>query len=417
MRSFSVVVYFFKETSCNDTPSCYCPAVGACEIYRYKLNLNALVKNNTHIGQHNREYIFTIMAINNAKLRDISRIDILVDDSPPVAGVVIEGATGTPDIDYSSGEEIIVSWDGFIDHESGIKLYKIGFDKQCFPIEYFMKREENATFVSYQTSLKVKSHGSGAYFTTVVAFNNAMEPSIPVCSDGIIFDDTPPNVSDIRVEHLRATEIIGCLQGDAFLILENLTAIPLQDTQKCSNACNTSIEMDLISFLPIAYSPGNDTDVADDLCSRLPSYDHNWAMYLPSDKVYMNYKVSDAESQIGDVQIGFAFDPSWFADPDIIGFDSSHTHTRFTRAHTGINRGMAFYIILNAVNKADLSTIIQFGPIIIDETPPFYGGSLKIDIHENFIYCIWNNKTFVEMEERGKISQILFRIGTCFCIG
>ena len=244
-----------------------------------------------------------------------------------------------------------------------------------------------------------------------------MEPSKPVCSDGIVFDDTPPSVSNIRVEHLRATEIIGCLQGGAFLILENLSAIPLQDTQKCSDVCNTSIEMELISFLPIAYSPTNDTDVADDLCNRLPAYDHNWAMYLPSDKVYMNWKLSDAESQIRDVQIGFASDPSSFADPDIIGFDSFHTHARFTRTHTGINRGMAFYIILNAVNKADLSTIVQFGPIIIDETPPVYDGSLKINIHGIFIYCIWNNKTFQEMEEREKLSQILFRIGTFYCIG
>ena len=73
--------------------------------------MNSLKKNNTHIGLHNREYFFTVMATNNAKLKEVSTVEILADDSPPAAGVVQEGGAGTPDIDYSSDTELIISWD------------------------------------------------------------------------------------------------------------------------------------------------------------------------------------------------------------------------------------------------------------------------------------------------------------------
>ena len=36
--------------------------------------------------------------------------------------------------------------------------------------------------------------GEGTYHVTVVAFNTALRHSAPVCSDGIIIDNTPPNI-------------------------------------------------------------------------------------------------------------------------------------------------------------------------------------------------------------------------------
>ena len=44
------------------------------------------------------------------------------------------------------------------------------------------------------------NHGvqeTGTFHVTVVAYNEALEPSNPVCSDGITVDTTPPQVNKI----------------------------------------------------------------------------------------------------------------------------------------------------------------------------------------------------------------------------
>ena len=40
---------------------------------------------------------------------------------------------------------------------------------------------------------------TGTYYITVVAYNEALEPSTPVCSDGITIDTTPPQVQPIYI--------------------------------------------------------------------------------------------------------------------------------------------------------------------------------------------------------------------------
>ena len=375
------------------------------------MNLNALVNNNTHVGKHNREYFFTIMATNNAKLKTISTVDILADDSPPAVGVVQEGEAGTPDADYSSADYVILSWSGFIDHESGIKLYRVGFKSTCLSTEELTGNLASDIYETTATTMKVRPSILRKYYTTVVALNNAMEPSKPVCSDGITFDTTDPKVTNITLEHVKAKEIIGCFRNKPFLILKNLRAVPLLITEKCSLVCNASKDMELIALLPVAESTTNDTDVADDMCTRLPVYNDDWAMYLPSDKVFMNWNVEDAESQIRDVHVGFASDPSEIISPDIVAYEGVHSHNRYSRIHSGLDRGNEFNIILKASNKADLETIVVFGPIIIDETPPLYTGSIDIHVTKYFIFCIWDNTTFLETEQKEELSTVIFRIG------
>jgi hypothetical protein len=56
---------------------------------------------NMHEGTHNKRYFFTIKVINTAYLVAIEHIDILVDESPPEVGIVLEGPMGSPDIDYT----------------------------------------------------------------------------------------------------------------------------------------------------------------------------------------------------------------------------------------------------------------------------------------------------------------------------
>ncbi|XP_052788796.1 uncharacterized protein LOC128223559 [Mya arenaria] len=114
--------------SCSSA-QCYCPDIGECAFFNYTIPLNKL--NATHIGNHNRNYYFTIKVTNMAGLSTMGHIDVLVDDSPPSEGVVFEGPEDNYDIDYTSDVSILVHWHGFIDHESGIKLFRVGLSDRC----------------------------------------------------------------------------------------------------------------------------------------------------------------------------------------------------------------------------------------------------------------------------------------------
>ena len=81
----------FQKTCPTDSSDCYCPDVGMCEFFNYSIPLHDLVVKDKHIGNHNRNYYFTIIATNNAMLSTTEHIDVLVDDSPPEEGVVYEG--------------------------------------------------------------------------------------------------------------------------------------------------------------------------------------------------------------------------------------------------------------------------------------------------------------------------------------
>lgn len=93
--------------------------------------MSKLIGNNTNTGLHNREYFFTFVVTNNAFLRTVDHVDILVDESAPVKGVVREGVFGEKDIDFTEENNTFINWDGFVDHESGILLYKVALSPWC----------------------------------------------------------------------------------------------------------------------------------------------------------------------------------------------------------------------------------------------------------------------------------------------
>ncbi|KAH3709958.1 hypothetical protein DPMN_069718 [Dreissena polymorpha] len=78
-------------TCTADNEDCYCPNIGNCEHFLYEIPLNKLIEAFKHVGNHNRNYFFSINVTNNAMLSTTEHIDVLVDDSPPEKGVVLEG--------------------------------------------------------------------------------------------------------------------------------------------------------------------------------------------------------------------------------------------------------------------------------------------------------------------------------------
>ena len=52
-------------------------------------------------------------------------------------GIVQEGISGSPDVDFQQDSRVHVHWSGFFDEESGVWFYKYGYGTRCFADEEF----------------------------------------------------------------------------------------------------------------------------------------------------------------------------------------------------------------------------------------------------------------------------------------
>ena len=73
---------------------------------------------------------------------------------------------------------------------------------------------------TYNTFATWTAPGDGTYHVTVVAFNSALEPSAPVCSDGVTVDTTPPAMADFYVSgaHVAGGVVLGHSPTEVWLI-------------------------------------------------------------------------------------------------------------------------------------------------------------------------------------------------------
>ena len=58
-------------------------------------------------------------------------LQITIDVSPPHAGVVHDGISGNPEIDYQQGMELKAYWSQFFDRESGVYFYQYIVGTKC----------------------------------------------------------------------------------------------------------------------------------------------------------------------------------------------------------------------------------------------------------------------------------------------
>ena len=83
--------FIFQEDCPGEVP-CVFPSIGEfCEKQQYSIPLDGLVSKFKHIGNHNRNYFFEVTVINNAGHVTTEHLDILIDESSPQTGVVLEG--------------------------------------------------------------------------------------------------------------------------------------------------------------------------------------------------------------------------------------------------------------------------------------------------------------------------------------
>ena len=72
--------------------------------------------------------------------------------------------------------------------------------------------------------------GPGRYYCTVVAYNHALDPSRPVCTDGVTIDITPPVLNDVSVGRLKTKPgLIKNNVSSVYLVDRNRNAVLLQE--------------------------------------------------------------------------------------------------------------------------------------------------------------------------------------------
>ncbi|CAC5398101.1 unnamed protein product [Mytilus coruscus] len=389
-----------NSISCDNITSCYCPIIGECTSTTYVAELNKLKTLN--------------QTMNNAYLVAYDHIDILVDESPPVVGVVLEGPVGGPDIDYTSINEVTVHWHGFIDHESGIKFYRVVIGRGCIQNLKDMKTGYiNDSFVqetSHVSTKMVFPDGHGKYHVTVIAFNHAMSPSKIACSDGIIFDESVPEIVNVSIKHAQTVESIGCFDGVPWLMKQNLSRVKLFGDE-CSKVCTNKSNDDIFTFLPVTLETTNeDIAVSEFMCHTLRHYKQN-CIYTPTDLFQITWDVREDHSQIANAYVGFGRDKSLIDSPDLMDYTKTHHLTSYIQHHPGFIGEDQIYLFIKVQNRAGLNQKIWFGPILADETPPVCQAIPKPVIDNGYVLAKWDNGNFYDTEQTEEIGSVMFRVG------
>ena len=327
-----------------------------------------------------------------------------------------------PDIDYTSGDSFLVHWYGFLDHESDIKLYELSLSDRCLSAEEIFKKNETDTFffdVNFpDNALEINATFTGKRFVSVVALNNAMEPSNVICSDGISRDiSPPPQILNITLEHAKWSYSTYCYENTTWLLRSDLVKVQLPESDE--PGCESNSRSLLVEALPIALDI-NEYHPISDMIERsnktineiLKPYDSNKIIYLPNDMISLQWDVVNAISQIDEFLIGFGRTADERDAPGLVDYVSTHTKRFFEIRHAAVGTDEEFFMFLKALSKAGLETIIPIGPILIDETPPNVKYIPAVTIDAGDMVVGWDVESFSDDQQTEPIDMIKFQIGT-----
>lgn len=116
---------------CNP-PECICNNVGDCSQVHHSFSPTLSDLSGSSLANHDAEYYMSITATNHAYLSSQLSLVFTVDATPPLPGVVFDGAPQGADVDYE-GEDLMLRgwWEGFFDRESDVTFYQYLFAEEC----------------------------------------------------------------------------------------------------------------------------------------------------------------------------------------------------------------------------------------------------------------------------------------------
>ncbi|XP_038062737.1 uncharacterized protein LOC119733220 [Patiria miniata] len=388
------------DTEDCDPVSCMCVPLGDCYAIDYGFHPTM------HIGTHDYDYYITLTVTNQASLATTQTIKITVDASAPQAGVVHDGIPGSNEIDYQEGSDLSAHWEGFFDKESGVKFYQYLFDDSCRTGYTTVGSAMNDMTKTTATHASWTAPSPGQYYITVIAYNRALEPSAAVCSDGVVIDTSPPELTQIAISYARMWPgLAKDAEGRVWFINEHRRKMELMNASSDCSSMAALVD-DLSVYPEIAGSNDSSAILQGDLdCVWISPIEQKF--FLPIDK---HLTISwtggiDTESSIYDYEIGLSSDPS-NPTPDLVTFMSTSGHDHFLMYHPHISQGAVFFLVLKAINKAQLSTFKVVGPIVVDTTPPMFVGRVSVHVEDEYLIAEWGDDGFIDDEDTSLRYQV-----------
>ncbi|CAC5375018.1 unnamed protein product [Mytilus coruscus] len=385
-------------------PDCYCTLFHGCfhrhfHIQPVIVNGAGLIPGNDK-GVHDSDYFIEVTVVNKAMLTSVLTTKITIDTSPPQIGTVHDGLYELPEIDYQQDYHLDFHWDGFFDPESGVKYYKYIIANYCWTKQDLTSSTEGIE--TYDTVASYDATEEGLYHITVIAMNSANDASNAVCSDGVSITSEKPGVKNVVLDGARtAPRLVTDAGNTIWLIGENLSRSLINDTSLCS-AVTTMVE-------DIQLFPQNENTDID--CIQIPSLDYTFLSVLPrSSKFSLTWDSNISDQLIYDYEIGLS-SARINSAPDILPFRSTKLHRHFRINYPDLTEGTIFHIIIKAISKSGVEGIQNFGPIIIDTTPPTFSGlQINFKFEDGTLLANWSKTAFTDGEDPFPL-QYMFAIG------
>ncbi|XP_041351011.1 uncharacterized protein LOC121369994 [Gigantopelta aegis] len=356
-----------------------------------------------HSGVHDSDYYLEVTVTNHANLTTMMDFQITIDSSPPLGGIVHDGPTGESERDYQISKTLFANWEGFFDKESGVAFYQYLFGTSCKVISAFSSdlTKTQAT-ETYSTQAEWDAPSDEKYYVTVVAYNPAMAPSHPVCSDGVVVDSSPPQVTEVAILDSRIVGGLVKSGSDVWLVRNDRRRLLVQSP---NNECLTkATSVSDVSHLPVYKMENGDTMTVDtSVCVQENGMPTGFVdkMYIFKEfKLHMNWSGSDPQSGIYDYEIGFASSKDGAASPDLMSFTSTHHHDHAQLFHDNVNAGREFFVIIKAINKAGNSGSKVIGPVIVLTQKPTFNPPIEVLLQEGHLVAEWSPTTFTDVEAK-----------------
>ncbi|XP_066275498.1 uncharacterized protein [Branchiostoma lanceolatum] len=399
------------EPDCSP-PQCACiPKDEECYFRNYEIVLD-MNKMNKSQGNHDFDYYFVITVTNNAMLQTQKTFQVTVDRSPPLPGHVHDSLPGETDTDYQQDGTIHASWEGFFDRESGVMFYLVSVEEMCSSLDNMTPAGSNSLSTNTtSTYVTWEAPHPGTYYCTVVAFNRALEPSDPVCSDGVTVDTTPPVLTEVVVESAHFKP--GLLRdGDG-----NVWLVDRKGYRQPAPECrNVSRQVDDIDLWPLFRLP-NDTmhnGYTEEIDCRLYVELSAKAYVSRENMLSVHWDGEDQESDIYDYEVGLSSTESPDL-PDILPFTSTNSRSHFSTYHPNLGEGKQFYLVIRAINRAQMVTTKVLGPYIVDSTPPTFSGHIEVTLEQQggnrMLVGRWAGGAFFEADGDGALLFFDYAVG------
>ncbi|KAK3099491.1 hypothetical protein FSP39_005250, partial [Pinctada imbricata] len=402
---------------------CYCTPFWGC--YHRHFQVKPTIK--TILGQpsglvsgkdsgvHDTDYYIEVSATSKALLTTVIHKKITIDISPPHTGIVHDGVRGTPEVDYQQDKTLHAHWDGFFDRESGVLFYQYGFDTQCIPKANFQLDVPNSGLnetYSLHASYTVESEGK--YYITVVAYNRALDPSDPVCSDGVTIDTSVPSVKEVKIEGSRVKGglIKDSTSSNYYVVGEDRDLRIISNPTVTSDCISKATEITDLEMLPFEKFP-NGTIVQVDggiFCSNTSAAPSELdPMLSKSSMMYIEWSPVSPPAGIYDYEVGLS-STAGSSSPDVMAFRSTRQHAHIRIMHGDVPDGALFYIIIKTISKAGVEGIQTIGPCFMDTTPPDFTGPITVTYSDGYLMATWSSTAFLDAQDSYPL-EMEFAIG------